>query len=453
MLLSSCGYQTYDGFIIPEQGGSSLQPVAEFRRELEFDDIAPEEKTVRTFTSADGLCTIEKKEHYFDVTLDLENGSHYDCGAAYGEAIISAMPDYSSIMEPYIYENINMAFGSVNEKSFEALTERLNTIKASLDKEYIDELDGFADTVSGGVHGFSNDGILSYEEMLAAELVPDCLRGTACSAASLDGSRTVSGERITARILEWTTGSADQISQVHTVLHLKNGSRSLNIVSALGMLSVITAYNDDGVLAGILDVGCEDSDFVYEGRTSYTFALRYALENYDTAREAGEYMVKNSGRFTFCHNILLSDRNEVYCAEDSVCPEAGESHLRSEDSPCDDDFPMEAKGPFFIVNDYAYDCGERDEGTSEHNIVRWKKFNEWFSGDEKFSAGSFKSRLASEAPECYDRRLNIVRGNAQAFHIVIVDYGTGTVQASFYTPPADLTDHTFIPEYIRIDDI
>ena len=202
LVLSSCTAKaTYEGFVIPDQGGSTLTPAEEYSRTLDLDDICPEEETISKYTSDDGLCVIEKKEHYYEVTLDLEKGDHYKAGAAYADAILKAAPDFGESFEPYLFENITMAFSEANEESFKSLTKRVTALKNSLEDEYRLETEGFADRISGGVHGFEKDGIISYEEALTLQMVPDALRGTSCSAVSLDGSRTVSKKRISARIL------------------------------------------------------------------------------------------------------------------------------------------------------------------------------------------------------------------------------------------------------------
>lgn len=448
VLCSACTAPSYEGFVIPEEE-DTLTPVSALTREVSFEDIAPTQPTLATFSSADGLCVIERKAQYFDVTLDLSKGDRYAAGSAYAEAILCAVPDYAAMMEPYLYENIRMAFGNISEESFSALHDRITSLYASLDRDYRDELTGFAETISGGLHGYAEDGRISYEEALTVQMVPDALRGTACSAVSLDGSRTTSGCRITARILEWYTGSADQIAASHMVLHLQNGEQSITSVSALGMLSIVTGYNTSGVLTGILDVGCEDSAFVYEGKTCYTYALRHALETFTTAKEVGTYMNANCGRFTFCHNILVSDRSEVCCAEDSVRPEMGSPVLRTPETPLNDGLTFDAPGVFCIVNGYAAK-GNTDCITGElHNIVRWRKFEEWFGGEKRFSAGDFKSALACESEENEDRAVHEVGANDTAFHIVILDYGTNTVQVSFTKPDAK----GGVPEFLTVDRI
>ena len=447
MLMTACGVPTYDGFVFPEQGGSHLTPAAEYTRSLTLSDTAPEEPTLKTASSADGICKIEKKEHFYYVTLDLEQGDHHAAGAAYAEAILAVFPGFAETTEPYLYENIKAAFSDLNEKSYTSLNDRVTALKNSLAEEYRQEIEGFAERISGGRHGFEPDGMISYEEALTFQMVPDALRGTACSAATLDGSRTVSGARLSARILEWIMGSENQIAKIQTVLRLKNGSHSVTLVSALGLLDVITGFNDSGVLAGDLDVGGTSGlPFTYEGRTCYTYTLRYALEQFTTAKEVGEYMVSQSDTFTYTHNIFLTDKNGAYCAEDSTAPLYGASNLRKVETPLRPDYQMQAKGAFFCVNCFVSDGMTDPAAYDSCNLIRWKRFNEWFGGDEKFTAGSFKSRLACETKENYDHQLNTVGADADAFHVLVIDYATGSVQVSFYRPD----DLAGIPEYTQI---
>ena len=448
LMLTSCtANATYEGFVIPNQGGSTLTPVTEYSRTLDLDDICPEEETISEYTSDDGLCVIEKKKHHYAVTLDLEKGDHYKAGAAYADAILKAAPDFGESFEPYLFENITMAFSEANEESFKSLTERVTALKNSLEEEYRLEAEGFADRISGGVHGFSKDGIISYEEALTLQMVPDALRGTSCSAVSLDGSRTVSKKRISARILEWLRGSSDQISQIQTVLKYKNGDRSITTVSALGLLDAISGFNENGVLAGILDVGGTNKcEYTYEGKTCYTFALRHALENSVNARDVAEYMLAESDKFTFSHNIYVTDEKDAFCVENSANELLGKARIRTESTPLRPDYANSPDGAFFVVNCYVSEESPDKNAFDLRNLIRWRKLSEWFDGDEKFTSGSFRSRLASETKENYDRDLPVEGADADAFHVLVIDYSTGEVCASFYRPD----DEAGIPEYIKI---
>ena len=246
VLLSACTGNGYDNFSFP--------PINQHKIETHYEDHGEVLPTVSRAASDDGICVIENKGIYFDVTLDLEKGDHYAAGKAYGEAIMKIMPDAEGIMESYIYENIEDAFTNVDDTLYRRLNTRATILFDSIHKEYQDEIRGIAEAFASG-EGMIKDGKLSFEEFRLAQFIPDAVRGTACSAVSLDGSRTESGKRITSRLLEWYTGTENQIAKIHAVTHIKNAEKSYTAVGCIGLMTTLTAINRSGVMVGELDVG------------------------------------------------------------------------------------------------------------------------------------------------------------------------------------------------------
>ena len=192
MLLSVCGCGT-NAKAVQSEGMKKVGSL-NVEEEVTYTDDSEKEDVIETFSSADGLCVIEKYSTYYDVTLDYENGEPSEVGKAYAETIIEAVPGFVNNFEPYLHENIRNAFNGrkINE---EALEERIETMVDSLPKEYKDEVTSFAKTISQGEEGYAEDGKLSYIEALTMQIIPDALRPTACSALSVGGGRTVSGRR------------------------------------------------------------------------------------------------------------------------------------------------------------------------------------------------------------------------------------------------------------------
>ncbi len=429
-----CGENAYANFDFHTQDASNLKPAANHTVQTHYEDHAPQDETVRTVHSADHLCTIEQKKHYFDVTLDLTSGRHAAAGKAYAEAILEINPDYIPLLESYLYENIRFTFNGADTEVYEMLTERTEMLFDSLPKDYKDELNGFSECICNGKEGFEEDGFLSREECLLAQMIPDLLRNSACSAVTIGGSRTESGKRLTARMLEWPAGTKDQQCEAHCVLHLKNGRHSVTLISVLGAFDTFTGINQKGVLAGILDVSSHDQDFNAKNKSSYTFALRYALEQYTTAKNVGDYMVAHAPEFTFCHNLILTDAKDAFCAEICVTDTDGKPLLRTEDTPLNDGLQWDCPDALCTVNGFAAK-GNYDGMTGNlHNIVRWERFREWFGGDTVFSAGSFKERLTSEDGTASG--LHQVGANNSCFHIAIANYDMKTVETAFAVPDA-----------------
>ena len=432
------------GFVPPESEGP-IKPVGNMYIENHYEGVAPTEEPVEeVFSSADGLCVIEKKKSYFDVTLDLEKGSHRDAGRAYGEMLLKACSDLGEAFEPYLFENIRNAFPNV-EGDYSGVKERIDEIVSNIDPEYRDELDGLAEALGEGRTGFCEDGVFSEDEARLISLVADVLRPTACSAISLDGSRTASGERMNVRLLDWDLGSDRQVCRVQCVLRVKNGAKSFVAVTELGVLSALTAINQHGLMVSEFDVGSgSGEEFEYKGKTSYTFDLRHCVENCKTAREAGEYVVKRSSDYTFCVNAMLTDRNEALCAE-LVCTknkEDGRSLLRDGSTKLNPGVEWDDPNVLCIVNSYAADGNYDGMTASEDNIVRWKKYNKLFCTGEKLSVGRFKELMTCEKQG--DLIVNF--RNSGTMHMVIADYSDCTLQAVF----AGKEKYVDTPEFISL---
>lgn len=426
-LLAGCGTaDTYEDFVFPKQQESTLQPIDDFYIESDYTgEEAKVENALKTFVSEDGLCRIDKKEDYFEVWLFYDQGSYAEVGRAYAKTALLAEPQMEQVMEPYLYENIKLAFPDL-EGDYTPIADRMNTLKESLPSEYLEEMEAFAGEASKGVTGFCQDGILSYEEACLMHMIPDALRGTNCSAFSLWGDKSMDGNMITGRILEWNLGSERQMCRNHCVVHMQYEDRSLTGFCVLGMLDVLTAVNDRGVFAGILDVGSGD-EYVYDGKKCYTYELRYALEHFDTARQVGEYMVANSGDFTFSHNLILSDGKECFAAEICVDPTAGKALLRDTDTPLHAGLQWDSADSLCVINTYQA-AENRDELTDLVNeIVRFQKYNRWMNQKEKLTLTDVKNMLTSEAGN--DVVVNVRSDNV--FQIILIDYANENVQAVF----------------------
>lgn len=402
-----------------------------------YTDDSEKEDVIETYSSADGLCVIERYPTYYDVSLDYGKGEPVEVGKAYAQTILEAVPDFADTFEPYLHENIRGAFNG-RKINYDALEERIETLINSLPEDYRDEVISFAKTLSQGEadyaeDGYAEDGRLSYIEALTMQIIPDALRPTACSALSLGGEKTVSGKRITIRNLEWNTGSNNQMTKIHAVTHMKKGENSITTVGILGLLDIITAVNDDGVMIAILDVGSkEELPFVYNDKKCYTFEIRYALEHFDNAKEAGEYLVGESGDFTWCNNLLCTDEKDAFCCENATKEVAAtgkaRSVLRTTESELMEGLAWDSPDALCIVNSFATKGNQDGFTGAEFNITRFVKYNKWVKEKDKFSIADAKGLVAREVVDQF-----VVSNvhNSGNVHTVIVDYATGKIHVAF----------------------
>ncbi len=434
MHLTACNKQ---GEMVANQGNDNenyvLQPVGNYLTEevYEYTNEGERQNVEATFASEDGLCSILVYPDYYDVTLDYERGTSEEVGRAYANTILKVFPAYEEIMEPYIYENVRLAY-SGQSIDYAVLEERMNVLLASIPEDYRAEIKAFATAISDGEKGFVENGIISYEEAVIVQMIPDALRPTSCSALSLWGSKTETGEGITLRSLEWNLGSENQMGRVNTVTHMLKGERTITNIGMLGIYTTISAVNDNGVFVAILDVGAADYPFVYEGKKCYTYDIRYALEQYDNAMDVGHYMVENSGDYTWCHNLIITDAENSYCAEDCVreVAEAGEgfSILRDADTPIMEGLNWESEDSLCVLNSYMTEGNKDDFTNSIANLVRFKKYNDWVADEEKFTIAEIKEMITQEKTGQYEVE-NVHREGV--VHLVLIDYATGNIQVAF----------------------
>ena len=160
--------------------------------------------------------------------------------------------------------------------------------------------------------------------------------------------------------------------------------------------------------------------------------LRFALEEFTTARELGEFMVGESGDFTWCHNIIISDENDSFCAEDCVSQvaEAGEgfSILRDADTPIMEGLTWDSTDSLCIVNSFTTQ-GNQDAFTGvPGNYIRFAKYNEWVNAIDVFTVKDVKDLITQESVDQYD--VVNVHSNSTS-QLIIIDYATGSIQVAF----------------------
>ena len=448
LLLSACSADEPDYTVPPAVSSiSELKPADTVLvyDDYEGEDAKPEE-ALETFASKDGLCVIEKKPSYYEVWLHHDKGDPYSVGSAYAEVILDMGLDYAMVLEPYLYENIDSAFPNLDGE-YTPVIDRIKLLKPQIPEAYLLELEGFATVLSGGEKGMVCDRKLSYEEVLLGSMVPDCLRGTNCSALSVWGEKSASGERIVSRTMDWPMGSTNQMCTAQAVTHfiMGEGKNSYTAVAVLGMLDVLTGLNDKGVFAAMLDAG-SGNDYVCEGKKCYSFELRYALEKMNDARSLGEYMVAESKNFTFSHNIIVTDKKDCFVAEDCADTSefsTGQSSLRDKDTPLMEGISWDNPDSLCVVNAFLSEGADDDLTANGGNYIRFCKYNTWTGEKEKLSVADVKSIVTRESVTRDSGWHNIY--SYLTYHIVIYDYATGKLNICF-TGPEGVKDHPVFTE-------
>ena len=259
----------------------------------------------------DSAVSIVDRGNYYEVTMDYTTGiNHYDMGRMLMQKMTQILPNYEQLTDSFLAEMVG------THSVYGILLSRVQDIKPQIPQEYQDEINGMVSQLSGSNINNVGDGKLSKDEFYLMQLITDVDQSTQCSGISVYGSRSATGNTMTARILDWFDGSKHQLAQIQSVLTIKNGSKSICTIGYLGFMGIITGFNEKGVFAGILD-SPSGAAYSSKNKRSYPLDLRYALENYTTLANVADYLVDTSKNYAFNHLILLSDKQTSQVLENN----------------------------------------------------------------------------------------------------------------------------------------
>lgn len=307
---------------------------------------------------------------YYYVVCDLAAaGSRYQMGLELGQGIAAAVTDFGQLVDSYLAER------SGSNATYNAWLSRMNDIWPQVPQEFRDELDGLTEGVAAETLNVRGDGKLSRDEIRLLNLFPDCARTSQCAGLTVFGPGSASGNPMTARVLDWHSGSQNQLGQIQAVTFIKNGSRSVCLVGHLGFVGAVTGFNQDGLFAGILD-SPTGAAYSSGGRRSYPMDIRYALEEYDNIDSAAEYLTDTSKHYAYNHLVLMSDQTGGGVLENNFSGSGTDMRraLRRDTSALNPGIEWEYPGAVAAVNSFAL-LGNHDNHTgAQFNTGRWSSF-------------------------------------------------------------------------------
>ncbi|HRX15208.1 MAG TPA: C45 family autoproteolytic acyltransferase/hydrolase [Spirochaetota bacterium] len=380
--------------------------------------------------STDNISLVDNGS-YYQVVLDYRDKTPYEMGQQYGTVISSKVEGYDKLIDPYLIDlanNSGMDFS--NSVILSIVSKRINDIKTQIPKEYMDELDGLASVLVNSDSMVIGDGKLSKEEFLLVSLLPDVVRGTACSALSVFGDRSESGSPVVARVLDWFGGNSDQLVKIQAVVVYKKSTGSVCTVGYLGFMGVITGFNDKGVFAGILD-SPTGATYNSEGKYSYPFDIRYALENNDSLQTTADYLSKHP--YTYSHLVFLADKESSKVLENNISDDFRQ--LREDMSPLNGGIVWGLENTVAAVNSFLLKDNFDNHTVYTGNYNRWEYFYNQISA------------LAGQKLDSEDLKTLITyRSDSGALHQYGSIYVTSTQQMILFSPESFKLEVFFRPE-------
>lgn len=317
---------------------------------------------------AEGV-SIVNEGNYYNVKIDFTCGlTHKQLGEAYAKGILKVVPNYESLVDSYIGENLTSY-----ENKYAMY--RVEDIKPQVNKEYAEEIEGMASVFSGGSQNKFKDNKISKDEFFLFNLFTDAVRGTQCSYISVYGDRSDDHRNMVARNLDWYGGSVNQLPKIQAFITYKYTDKKVYSIGYLGYMGILTGFNDHKVFAGILDSGT-NAPYSSEGRRSYPLDLRFALENTKNMKEAAEFMQDPTKLYSFNHNIGFSDPDTSIILENNFSGNGTNGHkvkraIRTEDSKLNNSVSWEIKDSIASVNSFILYGNHDNHSSNKYNTKRW----------------------------------------------------------------------------------
>ncbi|MCP4748598.1 MAG: hypothetical protein GY874_21050 [Desulfobacteraceae bacterium] len=315
--------------------------------------------------------TITNMGSYFKVIIDYtKGGTAYEIGAEYMKLVRQIFPEFESNLDAYFLDLEALAEqGYV--ATYPEMIRNAQLIKSQIPPNYIDEIEGLATGISNTKDDIPGDGKLSKNEIYVFNLIPDVCRAHSCSGISFFGDSAKTGNSLTGRNLDWMYGIKSSLCKLHTVTVIKNRDKSICLIGFLGGLSAITAINDNGVFAAILDSSIGSAPINCKGKNSYSMDLRYTLENFDNLNSVANYMIDKKRQYSFNHNILLSDPTNSKIVENNM---ALLRKVRSYDSDLNPGIEWDFDETICVVNSFVLNANTDNHTGSGKNSGRWNNF-------------------------------------------------------------------------------
>ncbi|MCX6112919.1 MAG: C45 family autoproteolytic acyltransferase/hydrolase [Proteobacteria bacterium] len=313
--------------------------------------------------------TIQKMDNtYFLVSVNMSSFiSHKAMGQIYAQQILQILPDYEAIVDLSLKDEFDLL--ESRGLSFSTAIARAITLKATLPQDYQDEIDGMLSVFSYD-QDVLGDGHLSKNEFLIYQLFPDVGRPTQCSASAAYGDSSATGKTIIGRNFDWYQLPNNGMSKLHAVTIIKNGSKSVVFIHFLGQLIPVSAFNSAGVFAALLDVGTGADYPSLEGKQSYPFGLRYALENYSTLQDVANYI--KGQNYAYNHLVFLADQTTAGVVEENIgSPARG---FRTATSTLISDYTWNIPDVFATVNTFMLPGNYAPSPPLDKNVKRWNNF-------------------------------------------------------------------------------
>lgn len=315
---------------------------------------------------------ITDRDRYYEVIIDyeqaVEDGKNaYDIGREYGAKALETQP----MTEVYLSTFVSMVANYMQwfGVPFDQLMDYVELIKPQIHPNYRAEIEGLASNFQGGLADDPGDEKISLNELFFLHLMPDLFLA-GCSATSMYGLRSETGETMTASLMDYSGGQL--LSMLHAVTTIRNGEHSVGMIGFLGIMNASTMFNDDGVYMGHIDSKVEEAEIIIGGKRSMFFDIRYAFERETSLQGVANYLKDPQKQYTFGFVVSLAD---VRGAQILEIDQEHARALRKDSSPLNPGVaPWNFDNAVAAVNSFVLEGNSDNHTDDDANSQRWANY-------------------------------------------------------------------------------
>lgn len=331
--------------------------------------------------------SVEKRNSHYVVSII--QGSPEDTGRQYGLALKS-IPEWSKKWDEYLSECIGAYISQWKKSESETMAvfvKRAQDLMSSLNTQDRQEVLAFIEAAATSKKTKNNDGLLSKDEIMIIQFLPEVVRAAACSAISAFGPMAHNGGNLVGRTLEWYAGKNGAINHLNAiVIHKQSpGTASKNMtpeaslsVGYLGYLPVLTAINSVGTFVALFDCKYGVSSYVTKGKRSFTFDLREAIRNFSSKENICDFLMQPKQPNPYAFNGIVADDKGTVAIENAHPEGRYKAAIRTSNSALLPGVLWEFKHALAMVNSNVlenhFNNHNSNESTKKLNHLRWESF-------------------------------------------------------------------------------
>jgi len=346
------------------------------------------------------------------IQVHAEKLSPLDIGLEIGRQSKLIFSDIEQRYDAYLLASLSqMRFDDI-------LKNRLPELKRYVDSSYQKELEGVASAWSLVHKNKLGDGFLSWDEYLLLNLLPDLVLPANGTGFGVLDQVSKEDSTIIGRNFDFTSTAELRGLQTITVYDYK--SRAVVNIGFAGIISVVTGFNESGLFVAHFNAAPDSSyqnpfkvkQNVKQGTQAHVFALRKALEVFNSASQAINYFSKQT--YGVSSNTLVADKKSIQVLEYSS---SGKVEVRRWDSKVRANMRWGRKLQIAVV-----DCHALSDMTN--NCRRAKDGYRW---NHLRALASFTSEKKSSVQDISKIMLN----NKNQYYEIL---GDDTIQSMIYLP-------------------